>query len=461
MMANSPNNFENIIKNIEEGAYFTEEDLVVEDPSLSLRAILSQESPTITIPYMPHAGQIPFHCSEKPVRLLACGRRWGKSEAAIAELLSFCFGKNKTKKPPKCWVISPSYQQGRPIHNKFLEMCPRSLIKSQSKQDKWYQFINGATVQFKSENQDLVGEGLNLIIVDEAARLSRTKIEEELIPTLLDREGVMIAVTTPRGKNWFYDLYMEYKEGANDIDAWKEPSWLNPHLSWEKIKWSFKRMRNRLTFRQEICAEFLEDVNSVFANVKKQSFGDPLYEPAFGRDYVFGIDFGRHDARTALIVMDVEAKRAVSIALLEEREWKYQMKLLEVYYKKWRPKKIYVDMATIGDKITEDLQKEGYEVVGVKMNVPSTRNSIIEDLAISIEMGEVSYPDYRKHQEWEVLINELQAYEFNILANRIVYQAPKGHFCDTIMALGLALYGIKDLEREAKRFIPFTRPYRL
>ena len=53
----------------------------------------------------------------------------------------------------------------------------------------------------------LLGEGLDWLIVDEAARLKSEVWQSHLSQRLVDKVGWALLASTPRGANWFYKLY--------------------------------------------------------------------------------------------------------------------------------------------------------------------------------------------------------------------------------------------------------------
>src|SRR5690606_23840429 len=70
----------------------------------------------------------------------------------------------------------------------------------------------GSVLEAKSmENPDsLAGEANDLVIVDEAAlQPNIDDIWTQMIrPTLMDKEGSAVFISTPRGKNGFYKMFM-------------------------------------------------------------------------------------------------------------------------------------------------------------------------------------------------------------------------------------------------------------
>lgn len=102
----------------------------------------------------------------------------------------------------------------------------------------------------------LIGEGLDWLVFDECAK-SKLKIwEYYLRPTLSDRSGQALFITTPNGYNWVYDLWKRGKDP--DFPEWEShssPSWKNPYLNPDDIE-EAKRTLSDAAFRQEYGAEF-------------------------------------------------------------------------------------------------------------------------------------------------------------------------------------------------------------
>src|SRR5689334_3052267 len=57
------------------------------------------------IGYQPHAGQARIHASKAKRRSACCGARWGKSEAAAAEVVYASF---EPREKGLIWVVAPT-----------------------------------------------------------------------------------------------------------------------------------------------------------------------------------------------------------------------------------------------------------------------------------------------------------------------------------------------------------------
>ena len=215
--------------------------------------------------YQPHSGQIPLHNSEERFRVIVAGRRWGKSLSAAkeAEVMLLTPG-------TRGWVVSKTYDLTRKV---IREICNDLMVKQKLKPTKKQmsgpivlEFPWGSCVEGKSAEhpESLLGEGLDWLIFDECAMCKASVWEQYLRPTLTDKEGWALFITTPNGYNWIYDLW---KRGHDpDHREWKSlksPSWENPYLSGTDIDEARRTMSDRV-FMQEYGADFTLSSGQVY-----------------------------------------------------------------------------------------------------------------------------------------------------------------------------------------------------
>ena len=180
--------------------------------------------------YVPHKGQERLHYPPKDPRFIVavCGRRWGKSVSAAKEIELVI-----TQPKKRAWVVAPTYQTAEKV---FREVWDIMINKKQmptrraSYRDMYIEFEWGSVFEGKSADNppSLVGEGLDLLILDEAAKQKKKTWEMYLRPTLSDRKGKAIFITTPEGYNWIYELYLRGKEDE-EWYSFNSPSWENQY----------------------------------------------------------------------------------------------------------------------------------------------------------------------------------------------------------------------------------------
>ena len=103
----------------------------------------------------------------------------------------------------------------------------------------------------------LRGEGLDFLVMDEAAFVKPDVWQQVLRPTLTERKGGALFISTPMGmNNWFYELW-EMAEGRDDWERFQFPSWSNPLVDKEEVEQA-KTEVGSIVYAQEYLAEFVE-----------------------------------------------------------------------------------------------------------------------------------------------------------------------------------------------------------
>jgi len=114
------------------------------------------------------------------------------------------------------FYLFPTYNQARKIiydsitheGKKFVDYIPKAMLKSVNSVQLAYNFVNGSRIQLQgSDNVDnLVGTGPRGLVYSEAA-LQSDKAYRMLRPAIAANDGWVIFESTPRGKNFFWELY--------------------------------------------------------------------------------------------------------------------------------------------------------------------------------------------------------------------------------------------------------------
>ena len=115
--------------------------------------------------------------------------------------------------------------------------------------------------------------------------------------------------------------------------------------------------------------------------------------------------------------------------------WPLQKRRIIEAHRKTRAK-VVLDATGAGDPIYDDLVGAGVPVIPFGFTNKSKR-ALIEGLSISLEQRELELPDE------PVLLNELDIYEYEVTRHgNTTYNAPEGCHDDTVIALGLAKWGL-------------------
>jgi phage terminase large subunit len=139
-------------------------------------------------------------------RVACCGRRFGKTHLAMREIAKFA-----AKPDQKVIYVAPSYKMAKNILWKKLRKKLVSLnwVRKINETELSLELVNGSEIQLKgAENFDsLRGTGNDFIVLDEVADMHSEAWYEVLRPTLSDTGGHALFLGTPKGMNWFKDLF--------------------------------------------------------------------------------------------------------------------------------------------------------------------------------------------------------------------------------------------------------------
>ena len=218
-----------------------------------------------------HPGQLGVFQAQARFKVVAAGRRWGKTRFAAVELLTkalqdHCWvnRKKRSLRGVEAWYIAPTYDQAKDIVWGLLKDLASDLITKTWENDGKLQLANGRIIQIKGSDRPdrLRGVGLSHIVLDEYASMKPQTWETILRPTLADVSGSATFIGTPLGKNHFYDLY----RGAFQKKGWAAfhfQSTDNPYLPAEEIQ-AAKETMPREVFLQEFEASFEQSNQLIF-----------------------------------------------------------------------------------------------------------------------------------------------------------------------------------------------------
>jgi hypothetical protein len=332
------------------------------------------------------------------------------------------------------YCVAPTYAHTRKQWREIKYYCPPELITGVSIATHTLTLIGDREIQFKSaDNADTMrGDAVCVVWMDEGGQIQEDRWTMELRPSLMDTHGKAIFTGTPKGKNWYFHLWTRGQDKhQSDYESWAFSSYTNPYLDPKEID-EFKRDMPELAYRQEILAEFLDDVGSVFRNVRSCVKG-VLEDPQPGKRYVAGCDLAKHEDFTVIIVLD-ESGHVCFCDRFSQLDWVFQSKRIVDVCRRYNNARLLLDSTGVGDPIYDNLRRSGLSVEGYKFTNASKKD-LIENLSIQIDNQTVSYPDI------PVLISELGLYGYTVSRAGVTsYNAPQGYHDDTVIALALAVW---------------------
>jgi len=390
------------------------------------------------INYKPHSKQIPIHKSNTRFRFLCSGRRFGKSMLASREAVFAITESNQ-----RGWIVAPNYELTKKVFREVFIILNRffsPLIEYQSESRQYIKLKNGSELIGKSADNpvSLLGEGLNFLIMDEAASIKQHVWEEYLRPTLADKQGWALFISTPKGRNWFYEEFIRGQDSEEvTFESWNYLTSDNPYIPKEEIQHAKKHLPER-TFLQEWEGIFLEDTGGVFRNIRKCIRGK-FEEPNPEKSYIAGIDLAKYQDFTVICILDKQTKHLVYYDRFQQLDWNFQKERIVTALRKYNNAEAIIDATGLGDPIFDDLNRLNINITPFKITGTS-KKPLIENLSLNIQENEISYPEIPE------LINELNIFEYTTSkkTGHISYSAPEGYHDDIVIALALAIWQLKN-----------------
>lgn len=302
-----------------------------------------------------------------------CGRRFGKTLLSVWEMFGFAIAKENGR----IAYIAPTYQSARDIAWNELKVITQPIQVS----------VNESRLEVKVRNkhggeslivlrgwesiETLRGQAFDFIVLDEVAHYRNfwEHWQEVIRPTLTDRKGEALFISTPKGFNHFYDLYnLEQKD--SDFKSFHFSTYDNPHIPREEVdKAKIELTEDR--FAQEYLADFRKTEGLVYKefNRERHLFSKPVNRivKAFG-----GADFGTTNP-------------AAAISIIRDADRKYWV--VDEYYKRGLTDSQFADyVSALGWEEcypdpesasgVEELRRRGVNVRDVIKNKDSIRNGI-------------------------------------------------------------------------------------
>ncbi len=230
-------------------------------------------------------------------KVLACGRRWGKTRMCSQIAIEKGF------KGKRVWWVAPTYQVARLGWREVVGVVSQFPTPVTVKEGAMVvEFKSGGFIAFKSADapDNLRGEGLDYLIMDEADFVKGEVWEQVLRPALSDRKGGAIFISTPKVENgWFHKMFKKGQTGEDpEIKSWQFSSYDNPFMDPKELN-KIREDTPSITFRQEYMAEFIGAVGARVQAAWLKYEDVPTPESRKGWKIALGADLAISEKSTA------------------------------------------------------------------------------------------------------------------------------------------------------------------
>ena len=298
-------------------------------------------------------------------KVIAAGRRCGKSRMAAITLLIEAL---RCPAGSAVLYVAPTNGQARQIIWHVLMELGRDVIQNAHINNQDITTINGATIYVRGADRPdtLRGVSLTYAVLDEVADIKPEAWEQVIRASLSDKKGRAMFIGTPKGRNWFYDLF-RLGESAEDKDwkSWHFTTKDNPLIDPTEIE-SAKKTLSTFAFKQEYMASFTNAGSNIFRE-EWLKYGE---EPEHGSYYracdLAGIEEVARQAANSKKRLDQTAIAVVKVT--DDGKWFVK----EIVYGRWD---IRETAATILLKIRE------YRPLSVGIEKGSLKNAVLPYLS--------------------------------------------------------------------------------
>ena len=225
--------------------------------------------------FRPHTGQrrvidTIVNGTQKYITVVS-PRQQGKSLLLVNLLLYY--GINQ--KGCKIGVVAPIYSQARKLMEDLYEAIKDSgIVETTNFSNHEIKLKTGSKIYFRSSEREdgLRGYTFDYLFMDEASYQTEDAYRRAIEPTALVHGKKVVLFSTPRGRDWFYNMFElgQNPEYPNYASVRMEQG-DNPYINQEEVQ-AAKKVLPDAIYRAEYLGEFLEGESMVFSNFKTNTF---------------------------------------------------------------------------------------------------------------------------------------------------------------------------------------------
>jgi phage terminase large subunit-like protein len=273
-------------------------------------------------------------------KVVAAGRRCGKSRLAATTLLI-----EGLRCPAGSAVlyVAPTNGQARQIIWNVLLDLGREVIAGSHVNNQDITLINGATIYVRGADRPdtLRGVSLTYAVLDEVADIKPEAWEQVIRASLSDKKGRGLFIGTPKGRNWFFDLFkLGQSNQDEDWKSWHFTTKDNPLIDPKEVE-SAKKTLSTFAFKQEYMASFDNAGSDVFKEDWIKYGEEPEYGSYFVAVDLAGFEEVAKQAANSKKRLDETAIAIVKVT--DEGQWFVK----EIIHGRWDIKETAVKILTV------------------------------------------------------------------------------------------------------------------
>lgn len=382
---------------------------------------------TITLP-TPHPGQVRVLSEAARFNVLQCGRRFGKTMLGLRVLIHTAIGRaSDGRGMPVAW-FAPSYKLQAEVYDEACRVL-RPVTAEASRKDYQIKITGGGVLDFWSlDDPSTAGRGRKyaVAVIDEAGfvRDLEQAWTQAIRPTLTDLRGGAWFLGTPHGRNYFDRLYTRGQTGTPGWKSWRLATTDNPYMDPAEVA-AAKADLPESSFAQEYLGIPADDGGNPFGIPAIRAAHDAWVKP--GEPVYFGVDLAKSMDWTVVVGLDRDGNEAMFERW--QSDWgATRRRVLDLL----AGRGAFIDDTGVGNPVVEDMQRENRKIKGYTFTGAS-KQKLMGGLASAIHQRKV-------RPRHDVLLRELEVFEYEYSASGVRYTAPAGLHDDAVCALALAVH---------------------
>lgn len=297
-------------------------------------------------------------------KVIVAGRRCGKSRLSAVSLLVEGL---RCPQGSAVMYVAPTQGQARQIIWDLLMELGREVISSSHVNNMDITLINGAKIYVRGSDRPdtLRGVSLTYLVLDEVADIKQETWEKVLRAALSDKKGKALFIGTPKGRNWFYDIYnLGLDEEDEEWKSWHFTTKDNPLIDPKEIEGA-KKTLSSFAFKQEYEASFDNAGTDTFKE-EWLKFGE---EPDYGNYYI-AIDLAGFEniGMTASAKKRLDQTAMAVVKVTEDGKWFVQ----KIEHGRW-------DIKETCQRIIKNIK--AFQPSGVGIERGSLKNAVLPYLS--------------------------------------------------------------------------------